>query len=244
MSYVSTATTTLKYGTPQVETATIVGTITTGGNATITVTGAGITGSPVSLSVAVALGDTATQVAIKVADAINLNAPISSLYKACVCGATVVLTRLIPSADDGTLNIASTNGTCVGLTAQPTSANTVSGVALASLCAIVSYPDLGSAPSKLDTTDLTQPNYKTSILGLQEAPDLTFEANYDEVEYNKINSLSSTTNYGLQLDFGTADGKFNWQGQVRVFAKGGGIDEVRKMTVVCSAYTPIVFSLT
>ena len=242
MAYVSTATTTLKYGTCQVETATIVGTITTGGNATITVTGAGITGSPVAVSVAVALGDTATVVAQKSADAINLNANISAVYTAVNSGATIILTRKIPATNDATLNVASANGTCAGLTNQATSTDTTSGVALATLCPITSYPDLGSAPSKLDTTDMSQTTYKTSILGLQDAPDLTFEANYDEAVFNTINGL--TGRYGFELGFNAVDGKFNWQGQVRVFAKGGGVDEVRKMTVVLSAETPLVFALT
>lgn len=97
---------------------------------------------------------------------------------------------------------------------------------------IISYPDLGSAPSKLDSTDLTATTFKTQIFGLQEAPDLTFECNYDETAFSAIQAL--TAKYYFTLNFGTADGKFTWYGSVRVFANGGGVDEVRKMTVVCS----------
>ena len=106
---------------------------------------------------------------------------------------------------------------------------------------IVNYPDLGSSPSKLDTTDLSQAKYKTSILGLQEVPDLTFEANYDETAFNTINGLSAT--YHFVLEFGTdgADGTFSWDGQISVFANGASVDEVRKMTITCSASTPITF---
>lgn len=117
-----------------------------------------------------------------------------------------------------------------------------------SLCPIASYPDLGSAPSKLDTTDLSATTFKTSILGLQETPDMTFECNYDETIYNAVNLL--TGKYYFQLSFGTADGKFTWYGGVKVYANGGGIDEVRKMTVVTSCEgagdltTPIEFATT
>lgn len=242
MGYVSTATTTLKYGISQVETATIVGTITGTGNATVTITGAGITGSPVAVSVPVVLGDTPTIVALKTANAINLNTSVSAIYNAVNSGATVILTRIIPKSTDSTLNVASTNGTCTGLTAQATSVATTSGLALSTLCAITGYPDLGSAPSKLDTTDMSQATNKTSIIGLSDSPDLTFDANYDKNVMDTINTL--TGNYGFELGFGTTDGKFNWQGQVRVFSKGGGIDEVRKMTIVLSAQTPLIFSLT
>ena len=117
------------------------------------------------------------------------------------------------------------------------------GDAFAKLCDITSYPDLGSTPSKLDTTDLTATTLKTSILGLQELPDLTFEANYDEATYNTIKGLTAS-NYYFQLLFGSADGKFEWQGQIRVYVNGSGVDEVRKMTIVLSASTAITFSTT
>ena len=114
------------------------------------------------------------------------------------------------------------------------------GDSYAKLCDIVNYPDLGSSPSKLDTTDLSQAKFKTSILGLQEVPDLTFEANYSESVYNTINGLTGT--YFFQLMFGSTDGVFTWQGQVSVFANGAGVDEVRKMTITVSASTPITFA--
>lgn len=115
------------------------------------------------------------------------------------------------------------------------------GIAYAKLVDIINYPDLGSSPSKLDTTDLTQSEYKTSILGLQEIPDLTFEANYVEATYNTIAALNAASYY-FELDFGAADGKFTWQGGISIFANGGGVDEVRKMTITVSASTPIVFA--
>lgn len=238
----NTALTYLKYGTKQVETATVVGTIGTSGNATFTVTGAGITGSPLAVSVAVLVGDTARDVAAKAVAALNLTAAISTLYLAIAYEDTVILKRKLPAANDATLNIAIANGTCAGLTAAPTSANTTAGVALALLSNIVNYPDTGSAPSKLDTTDLSQPVYKTNILGLQEVPDLTFEANYDETIMLAIQALTGT--YAFQLQFGTVDGAFTWEGQVSCFSNGAGVDEVRKMTITCSASTPIAFSAT
>lgn len=107
---------------------------------------------------------------------------------------------------------------------------------------IISYPDMGASPSKLDTTDLSATKFKTSILGLQEAPDLTFEANYDETAYTLIAGLTGTQKF--QLAFGTdgADGIFQWEGNISVMVNGGGVDEVRKMTITCSASTEIAFN--
>lgn len=241
---VSTQITTLQYASTspkQVETATAVGTITTAGNATVIVTSKYLPSSPITLQVAVLLSDTATAVAGKVRTALLANPEIISVYGVNGSGATVVLTSLVSRENDATLNVAINNGTCAGLTNAPTSVNTTAGGTYTKLLDITSYPDLGSTPSKLDTTDLSQSTYKTSILGLQELPDLTFEANYDEAVYNTISALSS--NYFFQLLFGSADGQFNWEGQCRIYANGGGVDEVRKMTITLSASTPIVYSV-
>ncbi len=114
-------------GVSQVETATAAGTITADGNATVVVTGAGITGSPVTLSVPVQNGDTAATWAGKVRTAISGNGPITALYTVGGSGASVTLTRLTFAFNDGTLNISLDNGTCTGITTAATSANTTSG---------------------------------------------------------------------------------------------------------------------
>jgi hypothetical protein len=116
------------------------------------------------------------------------------------------------------------------------------GSTFTKLVDIINYPDMGSTPNKLDTTDLSQTQFKTSILGLQELPDLTFECNYDETAYQTISALNATYKFKLEFGASGADGIFSWEGQIRVFTNGGGVDEVRKMTVVLSASTPITFA--
>ena len=113
----------------------------------------------------------------------------------------------------------------------------------AKLIDIIAYPDMGATPEKLDTTDLSAEKFKTSILGLQEVPDLTFEAKYTKAGYLAIEALEGDTIW-LQLQFGEdgEDGKLSWKGQVSVFARGGGVNEVRKMDVTCSAETEIELS--
>lgn len=115
-------------GVAQVETATIVGTITQSGNATFTITSALVSGSPLAVSVAVVLDDTATIVAGKAAVVLNATAAVSTHYVATTNGADLILTARKSAANDATLNIAFTNGTCTGLTPNATSANTTSGV--------------------------------------------------------------------------------------------------------------------
>lgn len=136
-------------GTAQVETATAAGSITTSGNATVTVTAAGMTGSPKAISVAVLSGDTAAQWAAKVRTALAADADVSAMFEVGGTTTAIVLTRkpthtftvpdgsggttslYIYAANDGTLNIALADDTSAGITEAATSANTTAGVASA-----------------------------------------------------------------------------------------------------------------
>lgn len=54
---------------------------------------------------------------------------VSAFFLVSGTGANVVLTTKASQVNDATLNISIANGTCTGLTAAPTSANTTAGVA-------------------------------------------------------------------------------------------------------------------
>lgn len=117
--------------TQQVETATIVGTITTSGNATVIVTSAGMAGSPKSVTVAVLENDDASAIATKIRAALVLDSAIghASTGKFVVSGETnkVILTAKVATTHDGTLNINVADDTSVGITEDTTSDTTVYG---------------------------------------------------------------------------------------------------------------------
>jgi hypothetical protein len=114
-------------GVSQVETATVVGTVTGSGNATVVITALAMTGTPKTISVAVTNGDSASTVGGKIRTALGLDADVIALFAISGAGANVVLTKYA-SANDATLNISIDNGTCTGLTSAPTSTNTTAGV--------------------------------------------------------------------------------------------------------------------
>jgi hypothetical protein len=120
----------LTNGVAQVETATIVGTITLSGTMALTITAAGMTGSPLAVNVDVLNGDTATVCAAKAALVLNNTPAVGMAFVPSSSGANLILTAIgtLGGANDATLNIAFTNGTCTGLTPNPTSANTTAGV--------------------------------------------------------------------------------------------------------------------
>ncbi|MCX6879537.1 MAG: autotransporter-associated beta strand repeat-containing protein [Verrucomicrobia bacterium] len=144
-------------GVPQVETATVPATTVptggTGGNVTVTVTGADIVGSPLVVTVAVSAGDTGVVWAGKVRDALAATPAITALYSVGGVSAsrTVTLTRKTAEANDPTLNIALANGLpSPGITTLPvaTSANTTAG-------AVPSASDLFAVSGALDITGAT-----------------------------------------------------------------------------------------
>jgi hypothetical protein len=114
-------------GAKQVETASIVGTVTGDGDATVIVTAEGLTGSPITLNVAVLETDTAAEAATKIRAALNANAAITAFFAVSGSGADVVLTALVEAADDSTMTLAYDNDTCTGLTGDATSADTTPG---------------------------------------------------------------------------------------------------------------------
>lgn len=116
-------------GVKQVETATVVGTITGAGNATVIFTSAAVSGSPITISVPVTVGMTAAQVAEAINMALTSDARIRAKFTVVTDPAltTIIATAINPAANDGTLNIDIDNGTCTGLTTAHTSANTTAG---------------------------------------------------------------------------------------------------------------------
>lgn len=118
-------------GVAQVETATVVAAAgaTSNGDLPVTITGAAITGSPVTVQVALttATHTTAALIAAAIRTALNADDAISAEYTASGSGADVVLTKAgIPIANDSTLEIAWT--ATLGVSAMTNSTETTTGV--------------------------------------------------------------------------------------------------------------------
>lgn len=144
---------TVQVGVKQVETATIAETVPgtlTAGNATVTVTAAGMSNSPKAVSVALATNDTEAQVAGKIATALGLDADVGAFFDVTNPGGaptTVVLTAKVEATNDATMNLAYADDTCVGLAADATSDDTTAGVAPGAGNASVTVTAAGMAGS-------------------------------------------------------------------------------------------------
>ena len=118
-------------GVYQVETATVTAAsgCTSNGTANIVVTGANLTGSPITVPVALttATHTTAALIAGAIRTALAANAVIAAEYTVGGASATVTLTDLTYRVNDATLNIAIPGG--LGITAAASSVDTTAGVA-------------------------------------------------------------------------------------------------------------------
>lgn len=113
---------------------------------------------------------------------------------------------------------------------------------------IKSYPDLGGSPELLETTTLSD-SMTTNILGVQSLDALEFECNYTLADYTKLKEMEGEdkefavwlggTESGNAVTPTGEDGKFEFRGQLAVFVNGGGVNEVRNMTISIAASTPI-----
>ena len=203
--------------TQQVETATVVGTVTGDGNASVVVTAAGMTGSPKTITAAVLTDDTADEVATAIRAALNLDADVTALFTVGGTGAEVSLTKTIPAATDSTLNIAIDNGTCTGLTAAPTSTATVTGtgyvagtpVALAPAASVAQEPSnstktryYDNKPYYVDTTEAeTKVTLVVSGLDVEQQATLLGKT-YDSTKKRLLDSGEPNAPY-LALGFRT-----------------------------------------
>ena len=198
----------------QVETATVLGTVTGSGNATVVITASNMPNSPKTISVAVANSDTASQVATKIRTALNADTDVKNFFTIGGSGADITLTTKTARANDTTMNMSVDNGTCTGLTAAPTSANTTAGVAGPRYAVARHYPFeqvVAMIESALDETYVTGED--TSLTGDGEALEFALPAGvYDiqRVEIERENYPQFKSNHwhehpgSLRFDYGHA----------------------------------------
>ena len=116
---------------------------------------------------------------------------------------------------------------------------------------IKEFPDLGGEPEMLETTTLSD-NMQTYIAGIQSLDGLSFTANYDMTDFQKLKALEGKADsyavwFGGQESGGVvtpdgSNGKFEFDGQLSVYPVGGGVNEVVDMNISIAPSTPITFS--
>ena len=130
---------------------------------------------------------------------------------------------------------------------------TSSGETYTKLIDIKEFPDLGGEPEMLETTTMSD-KMQTFIAGIQSMDGLSFSANYDMTEYQKLKALEGKKEsyavwFGGTESSGTvtpdgSNGKFSFDGELSVYPVGGGVNEVVGMNITIAPSSPITFSAT
>lgn len=97
---------------------------------------------------------------------------------------------------------------------------------------ITSYPELFSAPEKVDTSNMSSKQKKYEP-GMVDVPDQEFGYIYDRTAYKAIQALEGTYHY-YQLRFG-ANGEYGcwqWHGDVFTSFSSGSIGSAREAKVI------------
>lgn len=104
---------------------------------------------------------------------------------------------------------------------------------------IKDFPDLGSAPSTVDVTTLSN-HMKVYLNGLVDPGALEFTANYDKTDYEKLFALAgSEKEYGIQFGKTGTDGVFTFKGELSVWVKGGSVEAAVDMGISIASATEI-----
>lgn len=117
---------------------------------------------------------------------------------------------------------------------------------------IKNYPDIGGAPDLIDMTTLSNKS-KIGVPGVQNNNAMTFDANYDPTDYQKLKALADGTAKHFAIYFGGteengvvtptgADGKFTFDGILDVYVTGGGVNEGRSMQISITPTTDFAFT--
>jgi hypothetical protein len=180
----------------QVETATAVGTVTTAGNAAVTVTSK-LFAEAVAVAVPVEVDDDAAAIALAIRTALAADPDVSANFDVSGDAAAVVLSARVPAANDSTLNIAIADGTgegaSVGVTTAANSANTTAGVPYDIVS--VGWNDKLGLPFKLAHNTVLA-TYLDNVL---EATDPTVTTDVDEIEKNTIDLNSALDGHVVDI---------------------------------------------
>lgn len=128
------------------------------------------------------------------------------------------------------------------------------GTSYSDLVPIKDYPDFLNEVNTIDVTDLQNANH-TYIFGLGDSGgDMAFTANFTVTDYQTVKALDDGTEKHLAIWFGGTeaggvitpkgtDGKWTFDGMVKVGIVGKGVDEAREMTIHVVPSTDMVFSV-
>ena len=114
------------------------------------------------------------------------------------------------------------------------------GTSFSKLIDITSYPDIFTAPEKLDISDLSS-DMKKYTPGMKDLADYEFGFNYTKTAYETCKKLEGKSTHYYQIRFGETGqyGAWEWQGDVFVTPLSGSVGAARTGKIVCYPETEV-----
>ena len=100
---------------------------------------------------------------------------------------------------------------------------------------LLTIPDIGGTPNKIDTTDLDNTKYETNILGLIPASEFDFEFNCEDpsnvANIKKVYEMAEAdTDYYFKLTYSNGV-VITFDSKVRITIQGGSSGDLQKFTM-------------
>ena len=100
---------------------------------------------------------------------------------------------------------------------------------------LLTIPDIGGTPNKIDTTDLDNTKYETNILGLIPASEFDFEFNCEDpsnvANIKKVYDMAEAdTDYYFKLTYSNGV-VITFDSKVRITIQGGSSGDLQKFTM-------------
>lgn len=117
-------------------------------------------------------------------------------------------------------------------------------VTYSKLVDIKEFPDLGKAPNTVDVTTLTD-HQRMYLMGLLDPGILEFTANYTATDYATLAALAGTQKLAVWFGVNSSgqpdgsDGKFEFEGEVSCWVKGGGVEAPVDMGIAIAVSSEI-----
>ena len=98
---------------------------------------------------------------------------------------------------------------------------------------ITSYPDIFTAPEKLDISDMSSKQKKYTP-GMVDLPDYEFGFIYDQTAYKRVKDLEGKVNF-YRILFGEKGefGAWEWKGDVFATPTAGSVGSAREAKLIC-----------
>lgn len=119
-----------------------------------------------------------------------------------------------------------------------------SGSSFEKLIDVKNIPALGSAPARIEVTDLSAKEYKQYIEGLKDLEEFTITANYTKTGYEKILALKDMYKFQVRIGENGENGAWEMEGSIDVMKNETAVDTAHEFSLTITPQNGIEYKST